>query len=284
MRKNFPLIFIGVTVLSCVFVWYAVFNEKRSGILEVYFLDVGQGDAIFIEAPNGRQVLLDAGQGNRVVRALGEVMPFYDRSIDILIATHPDADHIGVFIEVLRRYETGAVFESGVLTDTALYHSFKSEIEGRGARNILGKSGDRIVLDKKRGVYLEILFPDRDVSGMEANAGSLVSKLVYGDICFVLTGDSPTAIEEYLALIYGLELDCEVLKVGHHGSNTSSSPLFVAAVSPAYAVISVGRDNRYGHPRPEVLDILSQAGAEILRTDELGTIVFETDGTTLRLK
>lgn len=252
--------------------------------MAVYFLDVGQGDAIFIEAPNGRQLLLDAGPGNTVVRELGAAMPFYDRSIDVLLMTHPDADHIGGFIEVLRRFETSAVFESGVLGDTALYHTIESEIADREISDFVGRSGDKIILDKKRGVYLEILFPDRDVTNVETNTGSLVAKLVYGNVCFVLTGDAPISIENYLAKLYGLELDCDVLKIGHHGSKTSSSPLFVAAVSPEYAVISVGEKNRYGHPSAEVLEIFENAGAEILRTDELGTITFETDGTVLRLK
>ncbi len=252
--------------------------------MAVYFLNVGQGDAIFIEAPNGRQLLLDAGPGNTVVRELGSAMPFYDRTIDVLLMTHPDADHIGGFMEILRRFETSAVFESGVLGDTALYRAIESEIADGGIGEIVGRNGDKIVLDKKRGVYLEILFPDRDVTNVETNTGSFVTKLVYGNICFILTGDAPISIEDYLTKIYGSGLDCEVLKVGHHGSKTSSSSLFVSAVSPEYAVIFVGKDNRYGHPNAEVLEILEKAGAEILRTDTMGAIVFETDGKSLRLK
>ncbi|KKP80420.1 MAG: internalization-related competence protein ComEC/Rec2 protein, partial [Parcubacteria group bacterium GW2011_GWB1_35_5] len=132
------------------------------------------------------------------------------------------------------------------------------------------------------GVVLQILFPDRDPAGMETNTSSIIARLVYGENEFLFTGDSPKSIENYLISLGGLESD--VLKAGHHGSKTSTSPDFVTAVSPEYVVISAGKDNRYGHPSQEVLDILNNFGAEILRTDKDGRIVFESDGESLKIK
>ena len=137
------------------------------------------------------------------------------------------------------------------------------------------------MLDEKRGITLDVLFPDRDVSGLDTNDGSLVTRLSYGEICFLLMGDAPRGVEEYLTHLYGDYLHCAVLKVGHHGSRTSSSEFFVQKVAPQYAVISDGKDNSYGHPHQETLDTLKEFGVNVLRTDTLGTITFETDGVEL---
>ena len=127
-------------------------------------------------------------------------------------------------------------------------------------------------------MYLNILFPDRDNEDWETNTASIVTKLTYGDTSFLLTGDSPIAIEKYLSMIDGKNLKSDVLKAGHHGSRTSTSESFASLVSPEYAVISAGKDNRYGHPHKEVLDILEKIKATILKTYELGTISFSSDG------
>ena len=134
-------------------------------------------------------------------------------------------------------------------------------------------------IDLGNGAILQILFPDRDPSGMDTNDSSVVARFVYGENEFLFTGDSPQKIENYLVLLGGLESD--VLKIGHHGSKTSTGASFVSAVSPEYAVISVGKDNRYGHPNQEILDLLNNFGAEIFRTDQLGRIIFKSDGTEI---
>ncbi len=261
-----------------VFVWYAVFAESRSGLM-VTFLDVGQGDAIFIQAENGNQVLLDGGVNKKVLSELGKVMPFYDRSIDMVVETHPDEDHIGGLADVLKHYSVELIMESGVDSGSAVYQEIKNVAAEKGIKNILARRGMKINLDK--GAYLLILFPDRDVSKLDSNYGSIVAKLVYGKNSFFLTGDSPAGIEEYLVSLDAKNLKSDVLKVSHHGSDTSTSEIFLGYVSPEYAVISVGKDNKYGHPRPEILERLKKFGAEILRTDENGAIKMKSDGNNI---
>ncbi len=284
LKKRVLLFLVLLLVVFDGVLLYAAAREARGNILSVSFLDVGQGDAIFIEAPNGAQLLLDGGPNWNVLRELGRLMPFYDRSIDIVLASHADQDHIGGLPDVLSRFSVGSVVEGGTLAATAAYGALGRDISLEKATHPILHAGDRIVLDKKRGVVMDILFPDRDASEFDTNVGSIVARLSYGDTCFILTGDSPVAIEKYLVQKYGKAIDCDVLKVGHHGSDTSSSPEFILAVSPKYAVISVGKDNKYGHPKASVLKTLSTSGAEILRTDERGTITFQTDGKDLLLK
>lgn len=265
-------------------VWYAVVSESREGVL-VAFLDVGQGDAIFIQAENGSQVLIDAGPNSKILEELAKVMPFYDRSLDIIIATHPDADHIGGFPDVFKNFKVEKITEPGVDSETGLYREFQRLTKLEEAQKILARRGMKIILDDN--TYLLVLFPDRDVSGLDTNDASIVAKLVYGKTSFLFTGDSPKKIEEYLVSLdgnsVGGELDVDVLKAGHHGSKTSSAEEFLNAVSPALAVISAGADNRYGHPHQEVLDVLNKFGIKILRTDELGTIKIKSDGRNLQI-
>lgn len=280
-KKNFKYYFVGLLFLLTLFVWYAVFAETRDGLL-IAFLDVGQGDAIFIEAPNGNQVLLDAGPNNKVLRELSKIMPFYDRSIDMLIESHPDKDHIGGFVEVLRRYNVGLAMEPGVRSKSAAYKELNNLIAKKNIRKILARRGMRV--DFGDGVYLNILFPDRDLSNVNTNTASIIAKLVYGKTSFLLTGDSPKAIENYLVSIDGKRLKSDVLKVGHHGSRTSASELFFGYVSPRYAIILAGKNNRYGHPHKETIDLLNQFEIPILSTINLGTIKIKSDGEKLTVE
>ncbi len=279
VKKNFQYYFIGLLFLATIFVWYAVFAESGDG-LAVAFLDVGQGDAIFIKAPNGNQILIDGGPNNAVLRELSKIMPFYDRSIDMIIETHPDSDHINGIVEILRRYNVWLIMEPGVESDNSAYQEIKKIIQEKNIKDVFARRGMKINLGE--GVYMDILFPDRDVAGMETNTASITAKLVYGNNCFLFTGDSPKAIEQYLVSVYGDPpaggLKCDVLKIAHHGSKTSTSESFLGYVNPEYAVISVGKDNKYGHPNQEVLDLLKQFEIPILRTDESGTIKIKSDG------
>ena len=259
-------------------VWYAVFAESRSGLM-VAFLDVGQGDAILIETSTGRQILIDGGPNKKVLQELSKIMPFYDRSIDVVIVTHPDGDHIGGLPEVLKRYNVDLVIESGVESDTAVSKAFENLIEEKNIKKVLARRGMRLVLGNN--AYMLVLFPIGDVAGWDTNDASIVAKLVYGKTSYLFTGDSPQKIENYLVFVEKENLDVDVLKAGHHGSKTSSSESFVGYASPEYAIISAGKNNRYGHPHKEVLDILGKFGAKILRTDESGTIKIKSDGENL---
>jgi len=282
VKKNFILILIASLLIVNIFVWYAVIVEEREGNLAVAFLDVGQGDSILIEAPNGNQILIDGGSNKKVLRQLGDTMPFYDRSIDVVLATHPDKDHIGGLPDVLNRYNVGVIVASDVESDTSIYNEFEKIIEGKKIKKIFARAGQVIWLSDD--VYIEILFPDRDTSGLESNTASIVTRLVYGSTEFLFTGDSPKSIEKYLTAQYGEKLRSDVLKLGHHGSRTSTSEIFLSAVSPQVAIVSAGTDNRYGHPHKEVTDILKEFEIPSLATYESGTIMIKSDGENIYIK
>lgn len=274
--------FLAILFLATLFIWYAVTRSDRQGILTVAMLDIGQGDAIFIEAPNGNQLLVDGGPPSAVLRALPEMMPFYDRSLDMILVTNPDKDHIGGFIDVLNAYRVGEMIEPGTVSPTGTYAELSRLAEEKKVSKVFARRGMKIFLDEN--VRLDILFPDRDVSGVTTNTGSIVARLVYGDTSFMLTGDAPEAIEKFLVALDGRALASDVLKVGHHGSRTSTSPEFVGFVAPKVALISDGKGNSYGHPHKETLDTLNNFGVQILRTDSLGTIVLKSDGQTVTVE
>jgi len=298
--RNFKLriIILTVLLLTATLLFYIAWQEENKGILTVAFLNVGQGDAIFIEAPSGNQVLIDGGPSKAVLRELSKVMPFYDRSIDVVLATHADQDHVGGLPDVLNKYKVNIFMETGVPGESSSYKELEKIVDpafatpfaqGYGGskkatagwpKRILARRGMEI--DLGGGAILQILFPDRDPSGMETNTSSIVARLVYGENEFLLTGDSPQAIENYLVSLGGLTSD--ILKAGHHGSKTSTGVAFISAVSPEYVVISAGKDNRYGHPNQEVLDTITGFGAQILRTDQSGRIIFKSDGVNLEVK
>lgn len=281
IREKWQYLLVGLLVIGNFLVWSAVGQGMQGGVLTVAFLDVDQGDSIFIEGPTGIQVLIDGGKGKRVLTQLGEVMPFYDHSLDVIIATHPDQDHIEGLIGVLERYNALVFIEPDLITDKPFQTSLRDLVKVNGVRELVAMAGQRI--DLGGGARLEILYPDVDVSFMQAdtNKASVVARLVYGSSSFLFTGDSPLAIEDYLVDKLGTGLDVDVLKVGHHGSRTSSSPSFVTATSPEYAIISAGKDNSYGHPHKEVVERMAEAGAQTVNTADTGCITFTSDGTVL---
>lgn len=275
---------IAVAILACtaLLLWGAVIHESARETLTVAFLDVGQGDAALITTPGGRQVLIDGGRSRSVLRALSKEMAWYDRTIDVVIATHPDTDHVGGLFPVLERYRVLHILRPGVGTEKEVTQSLLKEIANEDATETLARRAQRI--DLGTDAYIDILFPDRDVSGIETNAGSIIARLVYGDTSFLFTGDAPQAIEEYLVSLDGSGLQSDVLKVGHHGSDTSSAPLFVGFVSPEHAVISRGCDNSYGHPHETVLATLNQFNIQTHDTCTDGTVTFTSDGREVSLR
>lgn len=282
IKKNLKWYVAGLLFVVNVFVWYAVLVGGSNGVLTVAFLNVGQGDSIFIEAPSGNQVLIDGGSNKSVLRELGKVMPFYDRSIDMVVATHPDKDHIGGLPAIVDKFKVGVFVEPGVSSDNGTYESLRSLVEKNEIKKVTAKRGERVFLDE--GVYMDILFPDRDTTGWESNTASVVARLVYGDTSFLFTGDSPKRVEEYLTSLDGGGLGANVLKLGHHGSRTSNSEVFLSAVAPQYAIISAGKDNRYGHPHKEVVDTLKEFEIPSLATYEKGTITFKSDGKNIKVE
>lgn len=270
---------MGLLIVSTSFIWYVVFCENRSG-LAVYFLDVGQGDATFIQAKNGKQVLLDGGENKNVLRQLAEIMPFYDRSIDVLMLSHAHNDHLGGLIEVLKRFKVNLVVEACLDFNTSEYIEWKNLIKDKKIARICAQKGQKINLGPPAGeagddLYFDVLLPVGEVAGRKIHDAMLVTRLIYGDDSFLFAGDMGKNLENYLAQVYDNDLRSTVLKVGHHGSDTSTSEIFLGYVSPKTAVISVGEDNKFGHPHQEVLDRLEKFGVSVLRTDEEGIVSFK---------
>jgi beta-lactamase superfamily II metal-dependent hydrolase len=285
MKKPLYLwFFVLILAVTNIAIFYSLYLDNSSSMLKVDFLDIGQGDSVYIQAPNGNQMLVDGGKPGSVLARLGEVMPLSDKSIDVVMGSHPDADHVGGLNDVLDSYHVGTVIEPGSVTDTKTWTTLEDKIKEKSIPRILAQKGMKIILDKKHGVYVDILFPDQDVSGWETNASSIVARVVYGHESFLLTGDSPIAIEQYLVGMQKYNLKSTVLKLGHHGSRTSSSQIYLETVAPEYAVISAGLNNSYGHPHKEVTDLLAFLHIPSLSTIEKGTIKFETNGEKLEVK
>jgi competence protein ComEC len=273
-KYTFVLALLGLGVFFSV---YKVVWEERGKTLRVYFLDVGQGDAIFIVAPNGNQVLIDGGPPTEAVeRALAKVMPFYDRSIDVVVATHPDEDHSGGLGGVLAHYEVGALLVSGKESKTPLYEEFEKIRIAKKIPKYEARRSMKVVLGK--GVELSILYPEKIYPGEDTNGSSIVSRLLYGSDSYLFMADAPVKVERELLYREGKNIQSDVLKAGHHGSRTSSDEAFLALVNPSFTVISVGKGNTYGHPHQEVLARLAKIKTAVLRTDESGTITFISEG------
>lgn len=258
-------------------------SEKR---LEVTFLDVGQGDATFIESPDGRQVLIDGGKGKVVLSELGRVMGFFDRNIDLVVATHPDLDHIGGLVDVLERYEVRSVLMTENESDTPAAAAFLQRVREENAEIMFARRGQvyEVGSGPSGTTTLTILFPDRDPSRLESNVASIVAELRYGESEYLFMADSPKEIESYLVAIDKGSLQSDVLKVGHHGSRTSTSPDFIRHVDPVYGIISAGRDNAYGHPHKEVIDVLEENHVRQKDTAAEGSIFSYSDGVTVWFK
>ena len=277
--QKHPLTII-VAMLFLIDACLLVVTLSHHDTLRVSFLDVGQGDAVLIEAPNGNQLLYDAGPpSGATLRELGRIMPFWDRSIDVAVLSHPDLDHIGGYPEVFKRYDIGVAVQSGASSDNGVHDAVQVAIASEDAGHIVARRGMTIELGG--GVFADILYPNRDMVGEETNSASIVLRVRYGETAFLLSGDLPIEEENKLAKMYGDKLSADVLKLGHHGSRTSTSPYWLSAVGPDMAVISAGKDNRYGHPHKEVLDILKEKNIPSLTTFEEGTITFSSDGETV---
>ncbi|HVM73956.1 MAG TPA: MBL fold metallo-hydrolase [Candidatus Paceibacterota bacterium] len=287
MRASARIVGVAIVVLAIIAgsIWSAAIHEDRHGMLTVSFLDIGQGDAVFIQAPSGRTVLIDGGPDAGVLRKLSKELPWYQRTIDVVIPTHPDADHITGLIDVLERYKVSYVIQSSVLGSTPVWNTLENTIADAAKKRTQVITATRgQVVDLGDGAYLEVLSPDRSVPNIDTNDGCVVTRLVYGKTSFMLSCDAPSNIETYLVYLDGKNLHSDVLKAGHHGSKTSSSPLFVGFVSPSYAVYSRGCDNKYGFPSPETVATFKSFNIPTLDTCTDGTVTFTSDGQKVLLQ
>ena len=277
--KHIHVAVVVCTVVSVVIIWAAVFQvEAGWGEMRLTVFDVGQGDAVFVETPSGKQMLVDGGPDGSVLSRLGSAMPFWDRSIDILVISHPHSDHLTGAIEVLKRYDVGLVVESGVEYSTAEYEEWQRVVEASGAPIHIARAGE--VIEFGDGVRFEIFLPAHAFVGASlknVHDAMVVGRLVFASSSALLMGDAE-ASEEYQMMYAAEDLFTDILKVGHHGSKTSTSEPFLRAVSPDIAIISSGRKNRYGHPNQGVLDRLGMFDVSLFRTDSDGSITFTTGG------
>jgi len=283
LRKHLPYILIMILFSIALGLWYDIcVVSPNAKYLKVAFLDIGQGDSIYIETPDGHQMLIDGGPDARVISKLSEVMPYGDRSLDVVLATHPDSDHIGGLPEVLNTYTVSNFVDNGMASDTKIYKSLQDKISANKINKIIAVRGKSIMLDKEKNIHFDILFPDRDISNLDTNDGSIVGRLVYGNESFMLTGDAPIHTENIIEFNETKEtLHSQILKLGHHGSHSSSSESFLEAVNPDIAIISAGKNNRYGHPHKDVLDRLLNLHIPYEATYVKGTIIFKSDGTKI---
>jgi competence protein ComEC len=278
------LIIILIFVFANIFIWTSVYRESQPRMLTVSFLDVGQGDSIFIKAPNGNEMLVDAGRNAQVLRDLSKVTPFFDRSIDVVVATHPHADHVAGFIDVLKKYHIGLALVSGQKSRATFYQVFHNALKKNNVKTIKGKRG--MIINLGSGVYFDIVSPEKLTPGESTNETSIVGKLTYGNTSFLLTGDAPIDVEKKLIARYGDRLKSDVLKAGHHGSKNSSSIFFLQTVGPSYTVISAGIKNRYGLPDKSVIKHIKTVGSKVVRTEtdaRMNNVTFKSNGENIFL-
>ncbi len=246
------------------------------GKLRLIFCDVGQGDGILIITPGGKQILVDGGPGKKITQCLSSKMPFWDRNIELMIATHPQQDHIEGQIDVFEKYRVSLVAHTGVDNKAQFFIQWKKDLQNEGSKVTIVRRGDRI---SAGDVFLEVLWPSsekeeewKQMAPADLNESSLVLRLSWGSFCAYLTGDITKEILNGL-----VDKQCEVLKVAHHGSKTGTDEQTIAKSGAKIAVIQVGKNNRYGHPNKEVIDVLNDKHIQILRNDIEGDIKFYYD-------
>jgi competence protein ComEC len=271
MKKKITLS-IGIILLVFFLSFFHQIYVETSP-LQVVFLDVGQGDSILIQKGT-KQILIDGGpNGKKELAELGKYLPYFDREIDIVIATHPDRDHIGGLVDVARNFKIGKVVATKAEKDTAVFREWKNILDFENVETLEALQGDEFFVG---GAKMEIIFPGSsiDASAGDANNESVVARLDVNDTSFLFTGDIESSAEREI-LADGENIDVDILKIAHHGSKHSSSEEFLDAASPREAVISVGADNSYGHPADETLNKLKARNVAVFRTDEAGDIIFK---------
>ncbi|KPJ71507.1 hypothetical protein AMJ50_01800 [Parcubacteria bacterium DG_74_3] len=290
-KRTFIYLFFSFLLGANILAWLIVYDLFQKQFFQVIFFDVGQGDAIFIETGQGHQILIDGGPTSAILEKLGQEMPFYDRTLDLIVLTHPEHDHMAGLIEVLKRYKVEKILWTGVLRNTGEFKEWektiKEEQEKEKTQIHIAKAGQKISWSGRfpdQQVFY-VLNPLESPEGQElenSNNTSIVLRLIFNGQSFLFTGDIYKSIEKKL-LGKGIALGSNVLKIGHHGSKTSTSEDFLEGVLPEIAVISVGRGNSYGHPHAETLATLNKYDIKVLRTDLNGDIKMFSDGKTLNI-
>lgn len=257
-------------------------KKLPDGFLHVVFLDVEQGDSELIITPEGKRFLVDGGPETTVLSKLDPYLPFFDRTIDGIILTHPHEDHISGLIEVIDRYQVKTAYFTGIEYQSPFYAEFLQQLQQKAVSTVFltEKSDFSTTSGVKFDLFSDLDFPLQNKKLLEPNNTSSTLRLSYGEKSFLLVGDAETAAES-LFLKNGKRLTADVLKIGHHGSKTASSFAFLEAVHPKYVIIEVGADNQFGHPHKETMEKLKNQKITPLLTSTSGTIEAITDGKTL---
>ncbi len=268
---------------------YAIASLVVPQKLRVSFLDIGQGDAILIQTPSGKKMLIDGGPTNKILEELNKEISYFDNNIDVMIETHPDADHVTGLIPVLEKYNVKTIVLSSIDGHTGVFDDLQKHIDSEvtdlraQARMHVAHTGDMI--DFGDGVMVNILYPPKNyiVKKNDTNDASVSVEITYGDKTFLLTGDLPTTQESKL-ISTGLDRNIVVYKAGHHGSKYSSGEALLTYIKPEYSIISAGINNKYGHPNIETIQRLEKYSKEIISTINRGTISFITDGKMIEVE
>jgi len=284
VSKKAWLYLISFLTVIAILSWLVVISLPKPN-LRVIACDVGQGDAILITKAD-LQILVDGGPGNKVISCLSRYMPFWDRTIEAVVSTHPDADHSTGLVQVFRNYSVTHFVTTEINRETDVYSTLKKEVGESKAQIHFVEKGERLIYG---GIYFDVLHPgqippasETERASFKTNNYSIVMKMGYGDFDALLTGDIEDKVSDLIADTSNVN-NLVYLKVPHHGSKNGLSQKLLDEVRPQVAVISLGK-NSFGHPHEEVLKLLSNSDTKILRTDQIGDVVVETNGSTWWIK
>ncbi|OGH87569.1 MAG: hypothetical protein A3J93_03530 [Candidatus Magasanikbacteria bacterium RIFOXYC2_FULL_42_28] len=280
MFSKFKIILIILAIIVATFFIYDDWQKYHDKNFQVIFLNIGQGDSALIKFRNGEKMLVDCGPNNTVLARLSTYLSFFDRTIDYLVVTHPDLDHYGGCVDVLRRYKVKNIIENGDTKNDSYFREWQNLADVEGAKRFIQTERHATEIG---GTKIDWLAPDQGVivDNPDSNNRSIVFKLTDDKKSFLLTGDAEMPLENALLKKYCATLSAcpalqsEYLKVGHHGSDSSSGAEWLSTIAPKVGIVSVGK-NKFGHPSLRVMRNLQRVGAGILRTDEIGDITVNT--------
>lgn len=275
--KRAIIIFIFICAVSYAahaFYWYQV---RQTDALQVFMLNIGQGDAFYIRTPNGNDLLIDGGPDRTLLHELGAVMPAWDHSLEWVIATHPDSDHVTGIVELGDSYTVETLITNGDTKKTAASQALTQFAQTTPQHTRVATAGDRMLIEPD--LWITFLSPASEYTFYDSNDLSLVFTLQYKNSIALFTGDASEQVEKTLYDSPLLPAHVDLLKVSHHGSKTATSRAFLQAITPTIALISAGKENRYGHPHAAPLYRLRQINAEIWRTDQQGRVRCVSNGT-----
>ncbi|MCK5416563.1 MBL fold metallo-hydrolase [Candidatus Parcubacteria bacterium] len=281
---------ISIVIIVLVFITFSfikekveIRNENKVNELEVDFLDIGQGDSVLIQTTYGQNIIIDGGPDDSVLDELEKVLPWWDKKIDLMVLTHPHSDHVTGLIYVLDKYEIGKIMYTGVNHTAPGYLEWLEKIKNKNIEILLIDQQQKIELGKES--FLEILYPNTSLLHKEIdnlNNTSVIVKLTHGETKFLFAGNAEKEIEKEL-LENKVDLNADVFKVSHHGSNDSNTEEFLKAISPKYAIIQVGKNNKFHHPHSRIIKRLERTGAKIFRNDVDGLVKVFSDGENIRI-